>query len=244
MPSGARTVRLMTTCLCDLFYDDVARATVEVLEHLGCEVEVPSAQTCCAQPAFNAGDWTAARRVARHTLTVFAGDGAVVTPSGSCARMLSHGSALLFEHEPDRDEAARLGERTFELAEWIVERLHVTRWSGRLERRVAFHRSCHSRGTRYAESALALLRSIEGIELVEVGEGEQCCGFGGTFSASFPHLSRSIGDLKLDHLLASTPDIVVSADMGCLLHLAGLARREGRPFEARHVAQVLRDALR
>jgi L-lactate dehydrogenase complex protein LldE len=107
----------MTTCLCDVFYDDVARAPVEVLEHLGCAVEVPDAQTCCAQPAFNAGDWDSARKVARHTLAVFAGEGTVVTPSGSCARMLSHGSGLLFEREPDRPDAADLGARSLELCE-------------------------------------------------------------------------------------------------------------------------------
>jgi L-lactate dehydrogenase complex protein LldE len=233
----------MTTCLCDLFYDDVARATVEVLEHFGCTVEVPEEQTCCGQPAFNAGDWDAARRVARHTLSVFSGDGAVVTPSGSCARMLSHGAGLLFEHEADRDRVAELGARSFELADFMVNCLGITRLGGRLERRVAFHRSCHGRGTAYAESALALLRSIDGLTLLEVGEGEQCCGFGGTFSVTFPHVSRSMGELKLEYLRASEPDLVVSADMGCLMHLGGLAKKAGRPLEARHVSQIFRDAL-
>jgi L-lactate dehydrogenase complex protein LldE len=241
--ASARRLRLMTTCLCDLFYDDVARATVEVLEHFGCTVEVPEEQTCCGQPAFNAGDWDAARRDARHTLNVFSGDGAVVTPSGSCARMLSHGAGLLFEHQPDRDGVLSLGERSFELADFLVQKLGITAIGGRLERRVAFHRSCHGRGTSYAESALTLLGSIEGLSLVEVGEGEQCCGFGGTFTVTFPHVSKSMGELKLEHLRASEPDFVVSADMGCLMHLGGLAKKSGRPLAARHVAQIFRDAL-
>src|SRR5262249_30771716 len=100
---------------------------------------------CCAQPAFNAGEWPAARRVARHTLRVFAGQGPVVVPSGSCARMVSHGALLLFEKEPDRAAAEGLAARTWELADFVVRELGVTRWPGRFPARVAFHRSCHSR---------------------------------------------------------------------------------------------------
>jgi L-lactate dehydrogenase complex protein LldE len=233
----------MATCLADAFFDDVARASVEVLEHLGCRVEVPTDQTCCGQPAFNAGDWEASRRVARHALRVFAGDGAVVVPSGSCARMASHGALLLFEREADRDGARELAERSFELADFVVRELGVTRWGGRYAARVALHRSCHCRGTSYADSAAALLGSIDGLELVDVGEPEQCCGFGGTFSATFPGVSARMADLKLEHLLADRPDVIVSADMGCLMHLEGRARKEGRVLKALHIAQVLRNAL-
>jgi L-lactate dehydrogenase complex protein LldE len=109
--------------------------------------------------------------------------------------------------------------------------------------KVAFHRSCHSRGTAYAEGALALLRSIEGVEVVEIGEAEQCCGFGGTFSVAFPQISRAIGTLKVEHVLAAAPDVLVSGDSSCLMHVAGLAEKAGRPLRTLHLAQVLRDAL-
>ena len=241
--AARRRVQLMATCLCDAFFDDAAQATVEVLEHLGCEVEFPEGQTCCAQPAFNAGDWTAARRVARHTLEVFRGDDAVVVPSGSCARMVDHGALLLFEDQPDRPAVEGLARRTWELCDFIVRGLGVTTWPGRLPARVAFHRSCHSRGTRYAESALTLLRALDGVEVVPFGEGEQCCGFGGTFSVGFPHISRAMGNLKIDHVLAAAPDLLVSADASCLMHIGGLADRQGRPLRRQHVAVVLRDAL-
>ena len=242
----------MATCLADAFFDDVARATVEVLEHLGCEVLFPEDQTCCSQPAFNSGDWPAARRVARHCLRVFGGArGAaaapVVVPSGSCARMVSHGALLLFEGEPeaDRAQAAELAGRTWELGDFVVRGLGVARWPGRLARtRLAFHRSCHSRGTAYAEGALTLLRSIDGVEVVEIGEAEQCCGFGGSFSVGFPHVSRAMGTLKIDHVLAAAPDALVSGDASCLMHVAGLAERLGRPLRTMHLAQVLRDSLR
>jgi L-lactate dehydrogenase complex protein LldE len=244
LTGSGRQIQLMATCLADAFFDDVARATVEVLEHLGCEVEFPVDQTCCGQPAFNSGDWPAARDIARHCLRVFDGAQPVVVPSGSCARMVSHGALLLFEGERDLPAAEALAGRTWELGDFIVRGLGVARWPGRLATRVAFHRSCHSRGTQYGQSALALLRSITGVELIEFGEGEQCCGFGGTFSVGFPHISRAMGDLKIDHVLQAAPDVLVSGDSSCLMHIAGLADKEGRALRTMHLAQVLRDALR
>jgi len=242
-PIVGRRVQLMATCLCDAFHDDVAAATVEVLEHLGCEVAFPEAQTCCGQPAFNGGDWAASRRVVRHAVRTFAGDDPVVVPSGSCAAMLFHGAALEFEREPDLGEVEGLGRRTWELGDFIVNGLGVRAWPGRYACAVALHRSCHTRGTASSEAAALLLRSIEGVRLVEFGEAEQCCGFGGTFAVAFPHISASIGDLKLDNIRAAKPEVLVSGDTSCLMHLGGLAAREGVALRTRHLAQVLRDAL-
>ncbi len=242
-PLAGKSVQLMATCLCDAFHDDVAAATVEVLEHLGCEVSFPEGQTCCGQPAFNGGDWPASRRVVRHTVRTFGGADPVVVPSGSCAAMMFHGALLEFEKEADLGEVEALGRRTWELADFIVNGLGVRAWPGRLDAAVALHRSCHTRGTGSSEAAALLLGSIAGVRLVEFGEGEQCCGFGGTFSVGFPHISAAMGDLKLDHVRAARPDILVSGDMGCLMHLTGLADKEGAPVRAMHLAQVLRDAI-
>jgi L-lactate dehydrogenase complex protein LldE len=244
LPGADRRVQLMATCVCDAFYDDVARATVEVLEHLGCRVEFPEGQTCCGQPAFNGGDWSASRKVVRHAVRTFAGDAPVVIPSSSCAAMMFHGALLEFEREPDLPEVAALGRRTWELADFIVHALGVKTWPGRYEAAIAFHRSCHSRGTPSADAATTLLSSIAGAKVVPFGEGEQCCGFGGTFSVSFPNISGNMGTLKLEHLRAAHPDVVVSGDMSCLMHLGGLAEKEGRPLRRQHLAQVLRDALK
>ncbi|MSU69326.1 MAG: (Fe-S)-binding protein [Opitutaceae bacterium] len=243
-PLTGRRVQLMATCLCDAFYDDVAAATVEVLEHLGCTVGFPAAQTCCGQPAFNGGDWPASRKVVRHTVRTFAGDEPVIVPSGSCAAMLFHGATLEFEKEPDLPEIEALGRRAWELGDFIVNGLGVKAWPGRFAATVAFHRSCHSRGTGSSAAAATLLASIAGLRLVEFGEEEQCCGFGGTFSVSFPHISAAMGSLKLEHVRAAKPDLLVSGDMSCLMHLGSLAEREGPPVKTRHLAQVLRDALK
>jgi L-lactate dehydrogenase complex protein LldE len=243
-PITGKRVQLMATCLCDAFYDDVAAATVEVLEHLGIEIEFPEGQTCCGQPAFNGGDWTASRKVVRHTVKTFAGDAPVVIPSGSCAAMMNHGALLEFEKEADLPEVAALGRRTWELTDFIVHGLGVTTWPGRYDAKIALHRACHTRGTRTIEAALALLGSIAGVQVVEFGEAEQCCGFGGTFSVSFPNISTAMGELKLEHIRATKPDVLVSPDMSCLMHMTGLAQREGNPIKGQHIAQVLRDALK
>jgi L-lactate dehydrogenase complex protein LldE len=238
-----KRVQLMATCLCDAFYDDVAAATVEVLEHLGLEVVFPEAQTCCGQPAFNGGDWDASRKVVRHTVRTFAGDEPIIVPSGSCAAMMFHGAPLEFEREPDLGEVEAVGRRSWELADFIVNGLGVRIWPGRYEATIAFHRSCHSRGTKSGEAALTLLSSIAGATVKEFGEGEQCCGFGGTFAVTFPHISAAMGDLKLEHVRAVQPDVLVSADMSCLMHMGGLAAKEGKPMKTQHLAQILREAL-
>ncbi len=243
-PVTGKKVQLMATCLCDAFYDDVARATVEVLEHAGCTIDFPEGQTCCGQPAFNAGDWPASRKVVRHAVKTFAGDDPVILPSGSCAAMMFHGAPLEFEHEPDLAEVEALGRRTWELLDFLVNGLGITSWSGRFEAKIAVHRACHTRGTGSIDAALMLLRTIEGIEVVEFGEEEQCCGFGGTFSVSFPNISSAMGDLKLEHLRAAKPDLVTSVDMSCLMHQSGRAAHEGQPIKIMHVAQILRDALK
>jgi len=244
MPGPGKRVQLMATCLCDAFYDDVARATVEVLEYLGCQVEFPEGQTCCGQPAFNGGDWPASRKVVRHTVATFAGEVPVIVPSGSCAAMMFHSAQLEFEKEKDLPEILAFGRRTWELADFIVNGLGVKTWPGRFDGRIAFHRACHTRGTPSSECMLQLLGSVAGLTVMTIGESEQCCGFGGTFSVSFPNISSSMGDLKLDHIRAVQPDLLVSGDMSCMMHLGGLAQKEGQPIKTRHFVQILRDALK
>ncbi len=241
-PAG-RSVQLMATCLCDAFFDSVAKATVEVLEHAGCDIEFPENQTCCGQPAFNCGDWPASREVMRHTVKVFEGEKPVVVPSGSCAAMLFHGAVLEFEKETDLPAVKHLASRSWELADFLVNGLGIQSWPGRFPARIAFHRACHTRGTGSGDAALQLLQSIQGLEVVPFGEAEQCCGFGGTFSVSFPHVSSSMGCLKLEHITAGNPDFVVSGDMSCLMHLGGLAERSGKPVKPLHFAQILQSAL-
>ena len=242
-PVGNR-VLLMGTCLCDAFYDDVARATVQVLEHLGVTVEFPPDQTCCGQPAFNSGDWPASRKVARHCAKVFAGDLPVIVPSGSCAAMNSHGNLLQFEDCPD-PAVQSLADRTWEVIDFIHHGLGIKTWPGAFAQptKIAFHRSCHSRGTATGAAARTLLSSIGNATVIPFGQSEQCCGFGGTFCVTFPHISGRMGTLKLDHILDVNPDLLAGVDMSCLMHLSGLAQAQGRPVPLQHTIQILRNTL-
>jgi L-lactate dehydrogenase complex protein LldE len=230
----------MLTCLCDAFYGEVGVATVRVLEHAGCTVEFDSEQTCCGQPAFNAGDWSAARPIAVRTARLFGlneedGD-FVVTPSASCAAMLRHGYEMLGEPVAQ--------DRAHELAEFLVCVLGRKDWGGQVSpRRVAVHRACHGRMIGLSDQQDQLLRSVKGIEIVEIGSPEQCCGFGGAFSITHGKVSEGIGLEKLRQFEMAGVDTVVSGDMGCLMHLAGLAKRNSVELSFLHFSQLLAEAI-
>jgi len=234
------TVRLMLTCLNDAFYGEVGIATVRVLEHVGCRVEFDPAQTCCGQPPFNAGDWSAARPIAERTVSLFglnAEDGdPVVMPSASCAAMLRHGYGAL-------GVGCKTG-RVYELAEYVVDVAGRLEWDGSVSpRRVGFHRACHGRMMGLRDQQEILLRSIKGIEVVELGSPEQCCGFGGAFSVTHGKVSEGIGLEKLRQIEQAGVDQVVSGDMGCVMHLAGLAKKNSVDVSFVHFAQVLAEAI-
>lgn len=230
----------MLTCLCDAVYGDVGAATVKVLEHAGCEVVFPEDQTCCGQPPFNAGDWGSARPIAERTVRVF-GMGQpdqlpIVAPSASCAAMVRHGYKELipgFEAGP-----------TYELCEFIVKVLGRTEWGGEVSpRKTALHRACHGRTLGLRDEQERLLHSIRGVEVVEFGSPEQCCGFGGSFAVTHGKLSEGIGLEKLAQIEESGVDQIVSGDMGCLAHLNGLISRNGIKLKTAHIAQVLAEAV-
>lgn len=236
------TVRLMLTCLCDAFYGEVGIATVRVLEHAGCTVEFPESQTCCGQPPFNAGDWSAARKVASHWKEAFGkSDTPIVTPSSSCAAMIREGYHLLFPEES--------APPVFELSEFLVRQLGINRWPRTYSpeplqiRRAAYHRACHGRGIGLAFEQEQLLNLVPNIDLIPVGQPEQCCGFGGAFSAGHSTVSTGIGNEKLRNVIATGAKLLISGDMGCLMHLRGLIEKQGLGIETKHFAEVLADAI-
>lgn len=236
----SKRVLLMGTCLCDAFYDDVARATVEVLEHLGYSVDFPENQTCCGQPAFNSGDWPASRKVAKHTAGVFSGDLPVIVPSGSCAAMNRHGNLLQFEENPDA-AVTSLADRTWEAIDFIFNGIGIKTWPGKFERptRIAFHRSCHSRGTETGAAVRTLLASIGNAEVIPFGQAEQCCGFGGTFSVKHPAISGAMVNDKVDDIQRTGAARVIAGDCGCLMNITGAADRRGLPLAGQHLAEFI-----
>ena len=239
-------VAFFVTCLADHYFADAAADAVRLLRHLGCEVSFPPDQTCCGQPAYNAGRTGEALRMAGHTLDVFGGApddpavaDAVVLPSGSCATMVKKFyPRLAASPGGSAARATALAERSWDLAEFIVRRLGVTELGdGLAGRRVAVHQGCHALRELRLETEPATLLEGAGAEVVPWEAQEECCGFGGLFSVKMTAVSAAMADRKLETL----PDVdwVVSGDGGCVLHLDGRSRARGDGIEFVHLATAL-----
>jgi L-lactate dehydrogenase complex protein LldE len=232
----------LVTCLVDLCAPEVGLAVMRLLRRHGVEVDVPAGQTCCGLPLFNSGYRDQAAAVARHTIPRFAAAEHVVVPSGSCAWMVKAEYPHLFPDDPAMAAAARaLAARTRELSQFLVGVLGVT--GGGVPppgiRRVTYHDSCHLlRGLGEARAPRALLAGA-GVDLVELPGADECCGFGGSFSVRLPDVSGGILRRKLDQVRATGADAVVACDAGCLLQMAGGARKAGDRLRVLHLAEVL-----
>ena len=249
--SSAVKVSIFVTCIVDQFYPEVGEGTVRVLERLGVDVDFPKDQTCCGQPAFNAGYWSDARPLARRFLDVFQGDRYIVAPSGSCATMVRVFYDELLHDEPEtRAQARDLAPRLFELSEFIVDILGVSDLGslaglgedGPLT--ATYHEACHlRRELGVIEQPRALVRSLPGVELVEMEQAEVCCGFGGTFSVKYPDISGAMLQDKVDNIQASGADAVVSCDSSCLMQIGGGLDKQGVDVRPLHLAQLLDEQL-
>lgn len=215
-------------------------ATVRLLRRLGVAVHFPERQTCCGQPFYNSGFLAGARDLARHTIEVFAGDRAVVVPSGSCAAMVKVEFLHLF-HDDDawRERAGELAARTYELSDFLVNRLKVADVGARFEGKVAYHYACHLRGLGLKGEAETLIRAVRGVEWVPLENQDQCCGFGGSFAVRYPEISGAMVSDKTACVSQSGADVLVSTDTGCLLNIGGALRRQQRPARVMHLAELL-----
>ena len=235
-------VQLFITCLVDSFYPQTGEAVVEVLRRLGLRVEFPRDQTCCGQPNFNAGLRDEARAIAQHTIRVFESvEGDVIIPSGSCTHMLRHDYAELFANDPLwLPRALALAERTFEFTEYIVDHLGVTDVGARWDGPLAYHPSCHlQRGIGVDRQPRLLLASVRGAEIRELPEAQDCCGFGGIFSIEHAELSAEFLKRKIGNLEKIAAPTLVTADTGCLMHIAGGLHRRKMEQKVVHIAEVL-----
>jgi len=234
-------VALFVTCLVDMFRPSVGFATVRLLEEAGCTVEVPGAQTCCGQPAWNSGDRAGAQAIARQVIAAFEGYDHVVAPSGSCAATIAKDYAAMFDpSDPWAERARALGAKTHEITSFLTDVLGVSAVARRLEASVTYHDSCSGlRSLGVEAQPRQLLASVEGLELREMAERDVCCGFGGTFCVKYPDISNVMVGDKTRNIAATGADLVLAGDLGCLMNMAGKASREGRPFAARHVVEVL-----
>ncbi|MDE0889374.1 MAG: (Fe-S)-binding protein [Phycisphaerales bacterium] len=237
-------IALFVTCLMDQFRPDAAEATVSVLEHCGCEVVFDPRQTCCGQPAFNAGLHQEAIPVCRGAVRLLdeqitrGGCDAIVTPSGSCAAMFRHAIGLL--DGEDAAAAKRVSEATYELSEFLVRRLQRIDVGASWPGRVAWHDACHGlRELGIKREPRQLLEAVDGLELVESATCERCCGFGGTFSVNLPGVSVGMADDKIDELETLGVDAIVSGDASCLMQLEGRLEARGSRIRGVHLAEIL-----
>jgi L-lactate dehydrogenase complex protein LldE len=234
-------VSLFVTCIVDQIYPEIGEAVVDVLERCGVLVDFPTEQTCCGQPAFNAGFRDDARAVAGRTMEVLRDAGDVVMPSGSCAAMITHYYPELFADNPALHTAAQdLASRTYEFSQYLVDRLGVTDVGAHFDATLAIHDACHGlRGLGIKAQPRALLGKVEGAQMVELPNAERCCGFGGLFAVKLGPISEAMVDDKVDDIEAVGVDYAVTCDASCMTQINGRLSRRGSPCRTLHLAQVL-----
>jgi L-lactate dehydrogenase complex protein LldE len=236
-------VALFITCFNDTLFPETGRATVEVLERVGVEVDFPFAQTCCGQMHFNTGYQREAIPLVRRFVEVFGGYDAVVAPSGSCVSMVRELYPMAAELAGDRGLAGRvdeLGPRVFELSEFLVKELGVTDVGAYYPHRVTYHPTCHSlRMLKVGDAPLELLRNVRGIDLVGLSGAEECCGFGGTFAIKNADTSAAMLSDKIRHVLDTEAEVCAAGDNSCLMHIGGGLNRLRAGVGTVHLAQIL-----
>lgn len=245
---NTKNIDLFVTCLADTFYPQAAESTVNVLKKLGFGISAPNGQTCCGQPMYNAGYFDQARQVARHTVNVFSeSDSPIIVPSSSCAAMIKYHYLELLEDDPVwLEKARRVSERVYEFCQFLVVELKVdlSEFKMRFADSVTFHRSCHYRSLDIVDEPVSLIKQIPGINYIPLENIEQCCGFGGTFSVKFPHVSEHMVEEKCQAIYDTGADWLIFGDAGCIMNISGYANRIGKPIKAMHVAELLDTSMK
>jgi len=237
-----QSAQLFVTCLIDTLQPHIGEAVVRVLERVGIQVIFPREQTCCGQPAFNAGMRYEARKVAEHTIQIFERDPApVVIPSGSCAAMIRHGYPELFADDSEwLPRAQELAARTYEFTEFLVDVLNITDVGASFPAKATYHSSCHLlRGLGVDRQPHALLANVRDLALIELPHADECCGFGGVFSVEHPEISAEMLKRKISNLESTETSMAIVCDTGCLMHIQGGLHKQSKPQQVLHIAEVL-----
>jgi L-lactate dehydrogenase complex protein LldE len=233
-------VQLFIPCFIDQLYPQVAFNTVKVLEKAGCTVAYNTQQTCCGQPAFNAGFWGESKDVCTKFVQDFDGADYIVSPSASCAGFIKNNYGKLFENNAFQSPAKKVSSQIFELSEFLVKILGITELGASFNGKATFHDSCAGlRECNIKAEPRALLSQVTGLELVEMNDTETCCGFGGSFAVKYDTISVAMADQKIDNAIATEAEFIISTDMSCLMHLDGRINHNGQQMKVIHLADVL-----
>jgi len=233
-------VQIFIPCFVDQLYPETGFNMVKVLEKAGCNVKYNPNQTCCGQPAFNAGFHNEACDVARKFIKDFEGPDYIVTPSASCAGFVKNYYSKLFNNAADIAALQSIQHQLYEFSTFLTDILKVTDFGASLNAKATWHDSCAAlRECHIKTGPRTLLQQVKGLELIEMNESETCCGFGGTFSVKFPEISAGMGSQKLQHILDTGANMVISTDMSCLMQIQGMINTKGVDIKTMHLADVL-----
>jgi L-lactate dehydrogenase complex protein LldE len=245
-PTG-KPVSLFVTCMIDMLFPDTGWSVVSILEHLGIQVDFPMGQTCCGQPAFNAGHRPEAKQVAIQFLKAFKDAEVIITPSGSCCAMVRHEYPTLFAGDPQWEAIAhRIASITWEFTEFIVDGLGIADLKLKLPQLETFaiHDACHGlRMLNLGGAARSLLQNVENLNLVDLPENDVCCGFGGLFSIKMADISGAMLQRKIDNIETAAAPTIITGDVSCMTHMNGGLSRQRKAKRVRHIANVLAEGL-
>lgn len=233
-------VQIFIPCFVDQLYPDTAFNMIKVLEKAGCSVSYNVSQTCCGQPAFNAGFWDEAKSVCTKFLKDFSGSEYIVAPSASCVGFVRNYYEKLFENSSYHHDVAEISGRIFEFSSFLVNQLDKTDFNAELKGKATYHDSCAGlRECKIKEEPRKLLANVKGLQLAEMNDVETCCGFGGTFAVKFDAISAAMGEQKIDNALATGAEYIISTDHSCLMHIGGCIQHKGLNLKTMHIADVL-----
>ncbi len=233
-------VQLFIPCFVDQVYPQTAFNMIKVLEKAGCTVTYNPDQTCCGQPAFNAGFWNDAKAVCSKFLKDFNTENYIVAPSASCVGFVRNYYSKVFADGADSDRINAIGKKIYELSDFLVNVLGITDFGAQLEGKATYHDSCAGlRECKIKTEPRKLLANVSGLELQEMEDVETCCGFGGTFAVKFEPISIGMGEQKVEHALETGANYLISTDLSCLMHLQGYIDNKGYNLKTLHIADVL-----
>lgn len=233
-------VQLFIPCFIDQLSPQTAFNLVKVLEKAGCSVTYNEAQTCCGQPAFNAGFWDEAKSVCSKFIRDFSGTDYIVGPSASCVGFVKNYYTKLFDNSSVHNEVKELSKRIFEFSDFMVNVLKIEDVGAVLDGKATYHDSCAGlRECKIKSEPRRLLSNVKGLEMLEMNDVETCCGFGGTFAVKFEPISIGMGEQKVENALATGAAYLISTDYSCLMHLQGYINQKGYNLKTMHLADVL-----
>lgn len=233
-------IELFVPCFVDQLYPETAFNTIKILEKAGCEVVYNAKQTCCGQPAYNAGYWEQAKDIGNKFLNDFSETNYIVAPSASCVGMVKNGFNDLFTNTMVHNKCRSMQSNIFELSDFLINVLKRDYFGAELEGRAVYHDSCSGlRECKIKEEPRQLLSKVHGLEMLEMKDTDMCCGFGGTFAVKFDAISSAMAEQKVNHALDMEADYIISTDLSCLMHLDGYIQKNNIPLKTMHIADVM-----